>query len=125
MKRSIILALSLTLASLGAAFNGYAQAKFKPAPEIPDVELSGEDYKQLKAAQRDLRSAQLEVENLQLRIEQAQRQLTDLQRKSSDELERWRSTMTRLSKIPPDKLNEYTFIEKDGKFVITYSGPRK
>lgn len=89
------------------------------------IELSGDEYKQLKTAQRDLRNAQLEVENLQLKIEQAQRQLTDLQRKSSEELQRWQTTMTRLTKVPADKLNEYTFIEKGDKFIISYSGPRK
>lgn len=117
-----VIAIHILFLLMVGALVVYGQQK-SAATSTPEkiIEIGGEDYKMLRATQRDLRNAQLEAENLQLRIEQAQRQLSDLQKKAADEQERWKVQLSQLAKLPKESLSEYMIIDRDGKFTLMKS----
>ena len=89
-------------------------------PELPaKVELTAEDTKTLQDGQKDAQLAALQVENLTLKIQQAQDELKKLQEAQQEKQRSLAGLVTRLTKIPVEKLQEYSVEEKNGKLVFT------
>lgn len=95
----------------------------KPEPKQPElpakVELTAEDTKTLQDGQKDAQLVALQVENLQLKIQQAQDELKKLQEAQQEKQRTFAGIVTRLTKIPVEKLQEYSVEEKNGKLVFT------
>lgn len=102
---------------------GMSLAQDKPEakqPELPaKVELTAEDTKTLQDGQKDAQLAALQVENLTLKIQQAQDELKKLQEAQQEKQRSLAGLVTRLTKIPVEKLQEYSVEEKNGKLVFT------
>lgn len=124
-KTLLCLSLVLMLAVCSSIAHGQVKATPTPAPSptpsLPaSVEIAGSDAKIIRDVQRESRNATLEAENLQLRIEQATAQLKTLQEKAVSERQRWQTTLSTITKIPVNALNEYQIMEREGKIVLTH-----
>lgn len=98
----------------------YSQDKPEAKPEDPaKIELSVEDTKKLNDAQKDAQITALQVENLTLKIQQAQEDLKKLQDAQKEKQAGLSRLITSLTKLPVEKLQNYTIEEKDGKLVLT------
>lgn len=96
----------------------YAQDAPKKDDTPDKIELTADQTKAIKEAQKDAQLVSLQVENLQLKIQQAQEELKKLQEDSQKKGQKLSELFAEATKMPVEKLNGYTIEEVEGKFIL-------
>lgn len=129
--RVLLVLLFLTAGALGQAPKATPSpapvAAEKPAALPLNLELSGTDAKTIDDAYNALRIRQLEYRNFELELErqlaEANKQKDALKEKAEEERRKWGAALSRVTKIPPNKLDDYLMRQEDGKWIITKKPP--